>query len=234
MTIVLRNDSFLVDVTPFGPGSIVYLPVPAPQPRDLAKPHLKLVSPVAERIMSKIGGSMTGTACDITQQLSEFGSYTQVPLPPVDPNINVPAKDLPQLVGAYFGGYFACGVLHPTGHCMMRSQFDDAVQFCHVCRYALVEQIDLEQHWAIDLEYEKKYRLERRGRSRPAAARHRTKRSDRLCQGRTHPIRAAPHQFLPARTRWLADAVDRLTQIRSAVGPAHRARARAGQARAIA
>jgi hypothetical protein len=114
---------------------------------------------MAERIMTRIGGSMTGTACDITKQVSDRGGLTQVPALPTDTSINVPAKDLPQLVGAYFGGHFACGVLHPTGQCMMCDSFDDAAQFCQVCRYALVEQIDPEQHWAIDLEYEKKYRL---------------------------------------------------------------------------
>jgi hypothetical protein len=103
-----------------------------------------------------IGGSMTGTVCDVAQQA---GSFPQVPDPP-DLIIDLPAKDKPGLVGVYFGGrQYACGVLHPTGQCMMRNTWDDATTFCPVCRYILVEQINPEQHSQIDRDYDVNYHL---------------------------------------------------------------------------
>jgi len=58
----------------------------------------------------------------------------------------------------YYGGsLYACGILHPTGHCMMRNSGDDSERFCPVCRYALVDRIDPDQHWWIDRDYEKQY-----------------------------------------------------------------------------
>jgi hypothetical protein len=157
MTIVIKNESPLIDVSPFGPGSLIYLPVPTPGSlHDPLRPYLTLVSPVAELIMTKKGGSMTGTVCEIADQM---GADTQAPRLPADLHVNVPDVDLPGLVGVYFGGHYACGVMHPTGQCLMRDSLDDASKFCPVCRYALVEQIDPEQHWQIDREYDKKYPL---------------------------------------------------------------------------
>jgi hypothetical protein len=137
-----------------------YLPVPA-DGSEILRPFLTMVSPVAERIMEKkTEGSMTGKVCDIAWETMWNGAQTQTPnvtLP--DPEIPVPEHDLPGLVGVYFGGRYACGVLHPTGHCMMRNSRDEASTFCPVCCYVLVEQINPEKHWEIDREYEKKYRL---------------------------------------------------------------------------
>jgi hypothetical protein len=159
MTIVIKNDSPLVDVTPFGPGSLIYLPIPT-SPPEMLRPYLTLVSPLAERIMTGIGGSMLGTACDIFFQTLGRGAYTQAPNVPAGLNVNIPDKDLPGLVGAYFGGsQWACGVLRPTGQCLMRESWDEETTLCPVCRYALVEWLNPEQHWQIDRDYDGKYRL---------------------------------------------------------------------------
>jgi hypothetical protein len=77
-----------------------------------------------------------------------------------DPVHRVSAKDLPDLVGAYFGGSkYACDIVHPTGHCMMRANLDKHARFCPVCRYVLVEQIDPVQHARVDRDYAKHYPL---------------------------------------------------------------------------
>jgi hypothetical protein len=161
MTVVIKNDSPLVDTAPFGPGSLMYLPVPTPlDPPPAFRPYLTMVSPLAERVMNKIGGSMTGTVCEIEWETMWNGLQTQTPIIGLpDPDIVIPPQQLPELVGAYFGGSYACGVLHPTGQCMMRNDWDEQSTFCPVCRYVLVEQINPEKHWDIDREYEKKYRM---------------------------------------------------------------------------
>ena len=163
MTVVLKNDAPVIDVDPFEPGSIVYEPIPSPAPvNDILRRYLTLVSPAAELIMTKIGGTMTGVACDIDQQIKQMEEKAgvQAPILPEDLKISIPSNDLPEVVGVYFGGgQYACGVLHPTGTCMMRNDHDDATKFCAVCRYALVEYIDPDQHWAIDRDYDKKYWL---------------------------------------------------------------------------
>ena len=75
--------------------------------------------------MTGIGGSMLGTVCDISTQTMGRGAYTQAPNVPAGMNANIPDKDLPGLVGAYFGGsQWACGVLRPTGQCLMRESWD--------------------------------------------------------------------------------------------------------------
>jgi hypothetical protein len=141
------------DISGMTAGSIIYKPVPH------ASPNLRqrLVSPAAERIMQiAIKGTMTGVACSTTRE-QKRGGDTQVPVED-DPVGHVPSKNLPGLVGAYFGGaQFACGVVHPTGQCMMRDSHSDTSLFCPVCRYVLVEQVNPELHHLIDQEYEKRY-----------------------------------------------------------------------------
>jgi hypothetical protein len=62
-----------------------------------------------------------------------------------------------QIIGAFEGGHaYNCEVYHPSGDCVMLDPIN-ARQFCHVCRYAMVDQIDPLQHGAIDRDYEKIY-----------------------------------------------------------------------------
>jgi hypothetical protein len=142
------------DLAGFVAGSIVYKPVPGAS----ASQFLRLISPAAERIMQiAIKGTMTGAACVIKDQMAHKDVVAQAPLKD-DPLGHVSSKNLPRLVGAHFGGRgYACGVVHPSGHCMMRDSHDDSSSFCHVCRYVLVEQVDPEKHWLIDRDYDKGY-----------------------------------------------------------------------------
>jgi hypothetical protein len=158
MTLVLEAAG-AVDVSPFVEGCVIYSPYPAPITiRTPTHPYLTLVSPAAERIMKAIGGTMTGVACDAAAQAALHAS-TQIPAGK-DPDGKVADTDLPDVVGVFFGGgLYGCGLVHPTGRCMMRDQDEGlgTVHFCPVCRYILVEEIDPQQHWFIDREYDKKY-----------------------------------------------------------------------------
>jgi hypothetical protein len=158
MTIVLKNESIGINVEAFGAGSVVYVPIPAPEPRDpVLHPYLTLVGPGGERLMDKAGGTMQGPTCDTGVTSPNMGGATQVPAEE-DPLGKIASVDRPGVVGVYYGGsLYACGILHPTGHCMMRDSYDDSQRFCPVCRYALVDRIDPDQHAWIDLEYEKQY-----------------------------------------------------------------------------
>ena len=144
------------DDVPESHNNILFMPVPG---QSSGQFH-RLVSPAAARIMQvAIGGTMTGKICKVPEQVADGGDFTQVPVAG-DPVHNVSAKDLPDLVGAYFGGaQHACGIVHPTGHCMMRDSHDKHARFCTVCRYVLVEQIDPVQHARVDSRYAKRYPL---------------------------------------------------------------------------
>ncbi len=69
------------------------------------------------------------------------------------------------IIGAYESGKaYNCGVYHPSGVCVMReTQFtatsgdEQAYQFCHVCRYAMVDELNPLMHGAIDRDYAPRY-----------------------------------------------------------------------------
>jgi hypothetical protein len=73
------------------------------------------------------------------------------------------------LVGLFESGRgYDCNVYHPTGVCTMRTlTFGNGevggatrvYQFCPVCRYAMVDQIDPSKHSTIDLDYDPRYPL---------------------------------------------------------------------------
>jgi hypothetical protein len=144
------------DDVPASNNNVLFMPVPGPNSGQF----YTLVSPAAARIMQiAIKGTMTGKECKIPDQMANDGDFTQVPVAS-DPVGRVSSKELPSLVGAYFGGrQYACGIVHPTGHCMMRHSHDKHARFCTVCRYVLVEQIDPVQHARVDSVYAKHYPL---------------------------------------------------------------------------
>jgi hypothetical protein len=156
MTLVLKADG-PVDVSPFGEDSVVYIPVPAPDDiRTPQRPYLTLVPPGAERIMTKIGGPMNAKTCDPKDIGLAMGPIEKDPAGKVRDDI------LTHLVGVYFGGdRYECGVTHPVNGCLMRTSQSSpegtpkgVSAFCPVCRYALVDFIDPEQHWANDRDYD--------------------------------------------------------------------------------
>jgi hypothetical protein len=68
-----------------------------------------------------------------------------------------------QIVGLYDGGArYYCGVYHPSGACLMRTQEPlesrpTTFLLCPVCRYQLVDRLDPRQHGVIDHDYKKRY-----------------------------------------------------------------------------
>jgi hypothetical protein len=110
--------------------------------------------------MAAIGGTMSGTTCDV-KATAIHRQKVQVPSLPLDQLLQfAPAAILPDLVGVYFGGsQHACGILHPTGSCLMRTGRDSYSRFCPVCRYVIVDYVDPEQHWQVDQDYAKEYLL---------------------------------------------------------------------------
>jgi hypothetical protein len=158
MTIVLKNESVGINVDAFGAGSVVYVPIPAPEPHDpVLHPYLTLVGPGGERLMDETGSTMMGAVCDTSDGSPNLDSITQVPVKE-DPLGKIAPVDRTGVVGVYYGGsLFACGILHPTGQCMMRNAGDHSTFFCPVCQYALVDRINPDQHAWIDADYERKY-----------------------------------------------------------------------------
>jgi hypothetical protein len=159
MTIVLKNESIGIDVAPFGAGSLIYQPFAFP-PGGFARPYLTLVSPAAERIMTAIGGTMSGKACD-SADVKRGRQPIQIPqLSREELTAIAPMLDWTRIVGAYYGGaQDYCGTLHPAGSCFMRTGVDGITLFCAACRFALVDRVDPAQHWRNDLEYEREYLL---------------------------------------------------------------------------
>ena len=106
--------------------------------------------------MAAIGGTMSGKDCD-TSDMEAFRATVQIPRLPINqlPSF-APRSDMTTIVGAYYGGaQVACEVGAPAGSCFMRTGSDGFTIFCPVCRYALIDLIDPEQHWRNDLDYDK-------------------------------------------------------------------------------
>jgi hypothetical protein len=157
----------------FVAGSIVYVQRETPPVPPAAHGNpLELISPTVLAYMatSKIPLNIAPIAPG-AHVCSPDGNNVQRALnkPPTLP-VGKP-KWSAWLVGAYEGGLdFGCGVLHPTGACMMRQLLLDptaavsafkvvevAYRFCPVCRYILVDRIDPSQHGVIDADYQKQY-----------------------------------------------------------------------------
>jgi len=63
-----------------------------------------------------------------------------------------------RVIGLYAGGFRqGCGIFHPAGQCIMRNANLAKNEFCQVCRFVLVEQIDARAHFWIDREYDPIY-----------------------------------------------------------------------------
>ena len=79
---------------------------------------------------------------------------------PVKLTVDLPFcfKHKNRIVGLFTGGKtFHCGVYHPTGSCIMRNSNSNGKEFCAVCRYLLVDIIDPNKHFSLDLEYQEIY-----------------------------------------------------------------------------
>jgi hypothetical protein len=163
--------SILIVPTP-GPSSTGELPLVAPNIREhINTTHGPLTAPI---------GDPTRT-CNLDKVSSEgMQSPTNIPnnLPRGRPIFK------PWIVGIYEGGNtYNCGVYHPSGICIMRTQlvpqFTESnvividltspqdrlyrvppkraiYQFCIVCQYILVDKIDPTKHHDVDNEYRRR------------------------------------------------------------------------------
>jgi hypothetical protein len=138
----------------FLPGSIVYIPTPAPASVFDANNY-----PYAEMIAKNIKEYITNNHKPLTAFPSVVDATT--PQIPVIPGVSLPdcfSKHRTRIVGLYSGGMtYHKGLFHPTGNCIMRESHTDGREFCAVCRYILVELIDPSRHFLIDLDYGKVY-----------------------------------------------------------------------------
>lgn len=144
----------------FGEGSVLYLPVPDP---DVAGAFLGLISPKALKFIQDDHRAMTKWPCDPADQLGNDasnqpkGAITQVPEFTVSGFLWSHKHDA-RVIGLYAGGFRqGCGIFHPAGQCIMRNANLAKNEFCQVCRFVLVEQIDARAHFWIDREYDPIY-----------------------------------------------------------------------------
>jgi hypothetical protein len=156
----------LADLQAFTPGSIVFLPVPAPSSvRTAAYPYAEMV---AKNVRDLIGRRhqplyRQPTGSDLQEELRNERELQQPKvdgLAPQLPGRPFCFKDKPRIVGLYEGGSQSTrGILHPAGTCMMRNHHFDTAEFCAVCRYVMVDLINPFHHFAIDVDYADIYPL---------------------------------------------------------------------------
>jgi len=128
-------------VATFPPGSVILAP--------------RLSAGAAVRIIP----AALGARLAANGQFSPSGANcapAQAPAPPKVPGFVWPAHQL-QAVAAYeVGAGFNCGVIRPTGECKMRTivqTTEPPIDFCFVCKYAMVYEIDPATLAVLDGEY---------------------------------------------------------------------------------
>jgi len=148
----------------FDPGSLLFLPVKGPEPERNNPTHDKfaeILSPLMRHQINQTHKPQTKFPCIV--DTNDRQDPTNLPS-----LINAPDNHR-LIIGLYSGGKgFSCGIYHPSGECIMRKEFAkileklkegtkfkgrEIYQFCHVCKYCLVDQIDPRQHDQIDKEY---------------------------------------------------------------------------------
>ncbi len=160
-----QPDSVLVRATgaisaqTFPSGSLLFKPKPAP-PQLLTAAY-----PYAEMVAKNIKDAITTNRAPLTElpcAMEGTGSGIQLPVLDISEGRTAvagvsqdPFLDMIKIVGLYANGaQYACGIFHPTGHCMMRNSHEDQAEFCAVCRYIMVDMIAPEFHSDIDADYE--------------------------------------------------------------------------------
>jgi hypothetical protein len=138
----------------YGPGDRLICPVRAPDvsPGVLGDDR-RLVPPNIESHMMSTG-----------LPLASYDPASADSLPQVPTSLPSSVRGQPRIraniIGLYEGGaeYYR-GVFHPSGLCIMRGKQPTGVaaRFCHVCRYALVDQIDPTKHRDIECAFAEQY-----------------------------------------------------------------------------
>jgi hypothetical protein len=142
----------------FPAGSIVYAPTRAPDVAyDAANyPYAEVMAKnirefITERASAGEPGQdgTIGAASDGFPQVPDYEGFTF-------PHC-FPTAQYPKVVALYAGGLGNdTGIYHPTGDCMMSNEYRGS-QFCHVCKYMLVDAIDPSKHYFLDREYVRFY-----------------------------------------------------------------------------
>jgi hypothetical protein len=174
ITLELVDASTVINAADFGPTSLLYTPVKAPGTganNPDGDVFAEVLSPMLRRRI-KDSGPQTAEPC----QDPEKGQDDQNPVN-LPSDLGRPSEATRRRIVALFAGGkgFACDVFHASGECIMRKETfletdrstgisqRRTYQFCHVCRYALVDQIDPKQHLHIDKEYDGEYPLKDKG-----------------------------------------------------------------------
>jgi hypothetical protein len=141
----------LTQIQRFVPGSTVFIPTPAPTSvRSAAYPYAEIVALNVKNAITNQNRPLTPVPCDTTSLHGKLQTpnLTGISLP------GLCFKHKPKIIGLYEGGVrFTCGVFHPSGSCMMRNDHESSAEFCHVCRYVIVDFVNPLKHFEIDLDY---------------------------------------------------------------------------------
>jgi hypothetical protein len=138
-----------------GRESIVYKPVPAPAYAQARNEADALLVPLIVRDhITETGLPLNRVDAGKCDALGTTGDLRAALLNIPDANRWLVKE---QWVGAFDGGYrWACGVIHPAPHCMMRGSSASA-RFCPVCAYLLVDAVDPSLHGEMDKRYARGY-----------------------------------------------------------------------------
>lgn len=159
-TVILSGAVGGINLATFGDGSVVYVPVRDPAN---AGAFLTIVASKIARFITDNKRPLTTWPCAPDEQLAvdaqgrSVGERDQVPEYDGHGGFWSHRNDT-RTIGLYSGGaHFGCGIFHPAGQCMMRNSDRDTSEFCHVCRFVLVEMINPTRHFEIDTAYDKVY-----------------------------------------------------------------------------
>lgn len=147
-TITVTVPSGTLTPADFPAGSILYKPGEATS--EMSYPYPELISK-----------AMIDYLTDKKRPLTPVNTPDQFDDNPIQaPNLSdfpTPTckKHTPRIVGLYAGGMqYHHGVFHPTGKCIMRVHRESTSEFCVVCRYIIVDQINPAKHPDIDRDYD--------------------------------------------------------------------------------
>jgi hypothetical protein len=172
ITMELVDPATVLNVANFGPASLLYVPVkPSGNGNNPTNDTFaEVLSPLLRHQINQTHNPQTHEPC--VDEIEGAMDQKVVNLPS---DLEKPAEHR-RVVGLFSGGKeFACDVYHASGECIMRGiTFEEIVrttgvrqrqtyQFCQVCRYSLVDQIDPLQHLHVDKAYDPEYPLKEKG-----------------------------------------------------------------------
>lgn len=142
----------LAQIERFKEGSIVYLPTPAPESvrHPVNYPFAEMVPLNIKQAITSQNRPLTPVPCtDLTGAFMQLPDLTNI-------EVNFRGKFFrPFIVGLYEGGgKDTCGIMRPSGKCMMRAHYEEHAFFCPVCRYVIVDFVNPFVHFEINQEYE--------------------------------------------------------------------------------